>query len=375
MQRRRQASISSLSNDEDDHVLPSSRAPSRHQSSLKNGGKQPRFFAKFNPINLCIIALLLIILNVQLFAYRSIVVGNSGPAFGSESASNTNTNNFRNSNKDAKRSLHHKTHVINDAPPKINIEEPTRPPSPKSSYSPTQLSRLWRVRKAKTESQKSYDFWKINKPDPVPPLPPDVDPITGEKLPPVVAYVTTITKCIPKSQGTMVDGAAALLHSIRRNSYGWVPIQQQMKNSTTHDNQNNESSNNDDSIWPRYGGQGGRYRFKAYVIVDPDASTKNRDNASSGECSRILQKLGYTILHRPPLVTLFELENATDYIPNGDQSFYDELKSYGYVGEQRPKEGPYVRPPDENPNRLRRYIDTDGCCGYKEMLKLHVWNG
>ncbi|KAL7471909.1 hypothetical protein ACHAXS_012214 [Conticribra weissflogii] len=240
---------------------------------------------------------------------------------------------------------------------------PTKPPSPisrdatsSSSYSPTQITRLWRLQQAKADSVMNSNFWKTNLPDPIPPLPPNIDPKTGEKLPPVIAYVTTLTKCLPASVKSMVDGAAVLLHSIRRNSFGWVPFQ-----------------NVDPSAWPNYGGRGGRYRFRAYVIIDPEASSKHNEK-DSGECARVLQKLGYTVLHRPPLVPLFEVENATEgEIPDPSNSFYDELRKSGYVGEQRPKEGPMARSPQENPNRLRRFLHTNGCCGYAELLKLHVF--
>jgi len=383
---------------------------------------------KFKPINLCIILSLLVVLNVQLLAYRSLVVSHNaengenndddedsrGPKSRAARADILEAHDKRKDPRgvDARLlqrpafpqfqpdprmmppppfqlSQSHAKNMEQEMPqglkPPFPMEKtapsfegqkqiPTKPPSPisrdatsSSSYSPTQITRLWRLQQAKADSVMNSNFWKTNIPDPIPPLPPDVDPKTGEKLPPVIAYVTTLTKCLPASVKSMVDGAAVLLHSIRRNSYGWIPINEQIKMDSS------PSQNFDPGAWPNYGGKGGRYRFRAYVIIDPEASSKHNEK-DSGECARVLQKLGYTVLHRPPLVPLFEVENVTEAeIPDPNNSFYEELRKSGYVGEQRPKEGPMARSPQENPNRLRRFLHTNGCCGYAELLKLHVF--
>ena len=194
--------------------------------------------------------------------------------------------------------------------------------------------------KFKTSHKVYSRFWKTHAPDPVPPLPPDLDPVTGEKLPPVIAYVTTLTKCGGKYGG--LDGAAVLLHSIRRNSHGWIPMAKQLTDITSS---------------PRYGGEGGRYRYRAYVIVDPKASPDNPVE-KSGACARFLQKIGYTILHRASLVPLFEVKDEGD--DGSDNQFYQEWKNMGYVGKQRPADGPTARRPVENPDKLPRKMEAAG---------------
>ena len=179
----------------------------------------------------------------------------------------------------------------------LNNDAPTKHPttfSEQVTFEPTSKMKGWRLKSAKIDTNETMKYWKTNTPDEVPPLPPDTDPETGEKLPPVIAYVTTLTKCGPKHRGGL-DGAAVLLHSIRRNSYGWTPLQEQYTKA-------NVALNSADGT-PTYGGNGGRYRYRAYVIVDPVASPHIKRRA--GECARYLQKLGYIILHRPPLVPLF----------------------------------------------------------------------
>ena len=208
------------------------------------------------------------------------------------------------------------------------------------TYEPTDRRRKSRVNYFKT-SQKVYPrFWKTHAPDPLPPLPPNTDPVTGEKLPPVIAYVTTLTKCGGKYGG--LDGAAVLLHSIRRNSHGWIPMAKQLTDITSS---------------PRYGGEGGRYRYRAYVIVDPKASPDNPVE-KSGACARFLQKIGYTILHRASLVPLFEVKD--EGYDGSDNQFYQEWKNMGYVGKQRPAYGPTARRPGEHPDKLPMSIIDDG---------------
>ena len=215
----------------------------------------------------------------------------------------------------------------------------------------------------------------------------------------MIAYVTTLTKCGPKHRGGL-DGAAVLLHSIRRNSYGWVPMEEQtriargaqkdtMQNNNNNNNNNNiGDDNNTSNNRPEYGGNGGTYRYRAYVIVDPKASPTNK--GKSGECARYLEKIGYVILHRPPLVPLFEIgeegEGGDEKMTtnqeeegggdannnNGDdvsQSYID-LKNQGYVAMQRPDSA--IRP-GERPDKIRMMMNNDGCCGYTELLKLHVY--
>jgi len=243
---------------------------------------------------------------------------------------------------------------------KQKTQTPTKLPTKVAhhSFQPTGKQQRWRVKAARRDSDANSKYWKTHTPDPVPPLPPNTDPETGAQLPPVIAYVTTLTKCGPKHRGGL-DGAAVLLHSIRRNSHGWVPMQEQFDKAKLP---------TDKIKGPQYGGHGGRYRHRAYVIVDPMASPNNLDR--SGECARFLQKIGYTILHRPPLVPLFEVNDQGTDIGN---QFYKELKNQGYVGIQRPNDGPTAPRPGVNPTRLQMYMHNDGCCGYTELLKLHVY--
>eukprot|EP00970_Alexandrium_tamarense_P015227 scaffold4900_cov193-Alexandrium_tamarense.AAC.4 len=259
--------------------------------------------------------------------------------------------NDTNSSVDQTDHVHQSTPAA--SPP---TKRPTTSTLSRSSFEPTNKDKGWRVKAARRASHENSYFWRTHEPDEVPPLPPSTDPSTGEELPPVVAYVTTLTKCAPKHKGPL-DGAAVLMHSIRRNSYGWTPMQQ-----------------NGDEKWPKYGGQGGRYRYRAYVIVDPEASPLNPSR--SGECARALQKLGYIVLHRAPLVPLFEITD--EFHPDmtkteGASEFFIEYRNKGYVGQQRPIEGPLSRPPTENPDKLKLMMNNDGCCGYTETLKLHVY--
>jgi len=237
--------------------------------------------------------------------------------------------------------------------PKQYAPTPTKRPTPidldHMTFEPTGKRKGWRLRSARDSYIKDIKFWETRNPDALPPLPPDTDPTTGAHLPPVIAYVTTLTSCgpLPKHRNGL-DGAAVLLQSIRRNSHGWVPLKEHQS-----------------FFAPQYGGQGGRYRFRAYVFVDPSASPTL--DSVYGECARFLQKIGYTVLHRAPLVPLFEVkdQNYTDESP-----FYREFVNSGYVGVQRP---PSSLRPGENPNRLRMWMKNDGCCGYTELLKLHVY--
>ncbi|KAL3788900.1 LOW QUALITY PROTEIN: hypothetical protein HJC23_002654 [Cyclotella cryptica] len=228
----------------------------------------------------------------------------------------------------------------------VNGNEPTRRPTTKT-FEPTPQARGWRVKAARL-SQNSF-FWKTHVPDPVPPLPPDIDPETGQTLPPVVAYIVTLTKCSTRHSRSL-DGAAVLLHSIRRNSYGWVPMNTQMNQIS--------SSHFDTSMWPLYGGQGGR--------GIPEIPS------SQGDCARYLQRLGYIILHRPPLVPLFEITSEFFNMSGGNE-FFNDYKSLGYLGQERSLSGPLARADGEREDKLRLAVYNDGCCGYAETLKLHLY--
>jgi hypothetical protein len=249
------------------------------------------------------------------------------------------------------------------------------------SYEPTTSPKGHRLKSAISQHYRNAQYWKTHTPDPVPPLESSQHTLrrsdaTSEEqpLPPIIAYVVTLTKCARPSKRGSLDGAAVLLHSIRRNSYGWDPtiiVQQPSQ----HGKQANDT--------PQYGGNGGRYRYRAYVIVDPSASPD--EIGVNGECARFLQKIGYTVLHRPPLVPLFELtDNDDEYGDEGvgtnnengtdiHGGYYKELKASGYVGKQRPNHGPTARQSNENPNKLRMLMHNDGCCGYAELLKLHIY--
>lgn len=240
---------------------------------------------------------------------------------------------------------------------------PAKQPTPNQSretFAPTPKSKGWRVKAARRDSHKNSFYWKTHTPDEVPPLPPDLDE-NGNRLPPIVAYVVTLTKCNPKHRGSL-DGAAVLLHSIRRNSYGWTPIKEQIDQSTIQDF--------DEQKWPLYGGHGGRYRYRAYVFVDPEASPN--DPSAKGDCARYLQKLGYIVLHRAPLVPLFPITSEF-YDMDGGNDFFQTYKSAGYLGLTRSSTGPLARSPGEREDTLRVKIHNDGCCGYTETLKLHVY--
>jgi hypothetical protein len=212
------------------------------------------------------------------------------------------------------------------------------------TYEPTHRRRAMRLREYRSAHEKYAKFWKYRVPDAVPPLPPDIDTHTGERLPPVIAYVTTLTGCSGKYGG--LDGAAVLLHSIRRNSYGWMPVSRQLTD-VTHS--------------PRYGGEGGRYRHRAYVLVDPRASPEI--GGPNGECARYLRNIGYTILHRPSLVPLFKVKDDDDIDGKDDgeiSQFYREWSGMGYVGRDRPLDGPTARQQWEHPDKLAMLMSEDG---------------
>ena len=76
------------------------------------------------------------------------------------------------------------------------------------------------------------------------------------------------------------------------------------------------------------------------------------------------------ILHKPPLVPLFPIKPAD---LSGGNEFFQNFKTQGYVGSNRSTTGPLARPPTEREDTLRRRMFDDGCCGYLETLKLHVY--
>ena len=53
--------------------------------------------------------------------------------------------------------------------------------------------------------------------------------------------------------------------------------------------------------------------------------------------------------------------------------FFQSYKNSGYLGSQRSTSGPLARPVDEPEHKLRLMMSSDGCCGYTETLKLHVY--
>jgi len=294
---------------------------------------------------------------VEFIAYRML---------GATSASSSTADSTTTSSDGAAQIINTAVHdTNNNPPPKQTAQIPTKHPTKVThhTFEPSTKQNGWRAKAARRDSNENSLFWKTHTPDPLPPLPPDTDPETGAQLPPVIAYVTTLTKCGPKHRGGL-DGAAVLLHSIRRNSYGWVPIQEQFEQA------DNTKKGDENSMPPQYGGHGGRYRYRAYVIVDPLASPQNQ--GKSGECARFLQKIGYTVLHRPPLVPLFEITDQDNDGNEGNQ-FYTELKDLGHVGMQRPNDGLTAVRPGEHPDKLRKMMHNDGCCGYTELLKLHVY--
>ena len=311
----------------------------RRQHPHVNGAKQQ---TEVSRVGLAFLLFLLLssLITVEFLAYRMIGVSTDSDSTTSAANDGVNNNNLSTSKQNAQNApTTTQPNVTNICTPLMSKQQ------------------CWRLKSARRESIEGLDYWKTHAQDPVPELPPDKDPETGEKLPPVIAYVTTLTRCAPNKRGGL-DGAAVLLHSIRRNSYGWVPIQQQM-------NEEGENAKGD-NMQPKYGGKGGRYRYRAYVIVDPAASPDNK--WKRGECARYLQKLGYSVLHRPPLVPLFEAP-----IINGVNGTYTELINRGYVGVQRPKSGPTALKPGKSPDSLRQLMFNDGCCGYTELLKLHVY--
>lgn len=158
-----------------------------------------------------------------------------------------------------------------------------QPTGTRITFEPTTAGKGRHLKMARLESHRNSFYWKTRDPDKVPPLPPDVDE-HGKALPPVVAYVVTLTKC-DESTMRSIDGAAVLLHSIRRNSYGWTPLNDQMQNADAREVES------DVDKWPEYGGQGGRYRYRAYAFVDPATSPDNPSLRSS--CAKFLRKLGY----------------------------------------------------------------------------------
>lgn len=249
-----------------------------------------------------------------------------------------------------------------DATNKIPSKQPTQAKEPTPAdestwtYEPTRQLRRSRIKIAHRKAMKRLMFWKKFEAEKI------VPSSTSTDLPPEIAYVTTLTKCARKdSNRGSIDGAAVLLHSIRRNSYGWIPMQSQSLSS---------SVDFDPSMWPRYGGTGGRYRYRAYVIVDSEASPTIK--SESGDCARYLESIGWTVIHRPPLVSLFPIPSDFASTKRSSATF-DELVKAGYVGVQRPKTGDTARRPGEHTSKLPMIMFNDGCCGDSEFLKLHTY--
>jgi len=362
MHRRKGTQISETDHGGDN--LPSSPTTRRRTSppsSIKNGArKHPNKVG----LGIMLVVLFSALIAIEFIAYRMLGETTPPPSTSIGSTADTTTSSDSDAQIVTNAAVHETNNDRNSFPKQNDALTPTKHPT---TFQPTKAREGWQAKAARRDSNAPNQFWKKHSPEPLPPLPPDVDPTTGEKLPPVIAYVTTLTKCGPKHRGGL-DGAAVLLHSIRRNSYGWVPMEKQTEQSKSDNTQNKGDDDNDGAARPLYGGEGGRYRFRAYVIVDPNASPQNI--GKSGECARFLRKIGYTVLHRPPLVPLFELPDDPDENSNPNGSHYDELKSLGYVGMHRP---PSSLRAGEHPDKLRKFMHNDGCCGYTEMLKLHVY--
>ncbi|KAL7434019.1 hypothetical protein ACHAXH_002218, partial [Discostella pseudostelligera] len=366
-------------------------APSSSNPSLRRKHPSPVLPKRVSLVCL-VFVFFLVVLMVEFTAYRLL----SSPSHSTSSSSTVATATIISSNGNSISTTHDndsksaKNRKVRHATAAISLhangnlsptQQPTITANGNSSYEPTSTTKGKRVATAIRQHHRNAQYWKTHTPDPVPPLESsssttsstDDDTInakTGEdqhrQLPPIIAFVVTLTKCNGRAS---LDGAAVLLHSIRRNSYGWDPtlLQQQHANDDKQDG---------DEYVPLYGGKGGRYRYRAYVIVDPAASPSVK--GAKGDCARYLQKIGYTVLHRPPLVPLFELKDDDvdedgDVFGSSNNNYYNELKKSGYVGKQRPNHGPTARHPSEDPNKLRLLMHNDGCCGYSELLKLYVY--
>jgi hypothetical protein len=107
---------------------------------------------------------------------------------------------------------------------------------------------------------------------------------------PVIGYAVTITGC-SSTGDPLTEGAAVLQHSIHRASV--------------------------------HGTLGGKYDYRLYALVHPEAAP----------CARPLADLGYTVLERETPVAVADIAGAF----------------------------------------LREQIATNGCCGEKELIKLHAY--
>lgn len=330
-------------------------------------------YKQFNLLTASLCLLVCLVLQIELLVYKLFIsdsAGDDSPVHGVQSV-------LRRGNEKliTAESLHNQKQSKDQSKPQISQHDkeqdihkvliPSKKPttviqptsvdeSLLSSYEPTKSLKKARIQKARGETFRRLDFWKTHEPEKIQP-----PPSNSTDLPPEIAYVTTLTKCSTKHRGAL-DGAAVLLHSIRRNSYGWIPM---------HSQSSSSSVEFDPSLWPKYGGTGGRYRYKAYVIVDPFASPTQK--GPHGDCARYMQSIGWTILHRPPLVPLFEV--PSDEISANQSPTFDEVVKAGYVGIQRPSTGDTARRPGEHPNKLRMLMYNDGCCGDTELLKLHAY--
>lgn len=247
----------------DGHIIdsaPHQPSNANHPSSTNSGRTLRRLNSsdgyrhRFDLLSYLIIFFSLLMVSIEIIAYRSLNdIDTTSPSPPYDNSPKINTN-------------------ANQATSNIRQE----PSEPKKTVAPTTPGKGYRLKSAIRNSHKNSFYWKTHTPDEVPPLPPDTDE-RGNKLPPIVAYVVTLTKC--SSKKSSMDGAAVLMHSVRRNSYGWTP--------PFHDASNDDNK----QYYPYYGGQGGKYRYRMYAIVDPEASPN--DPSSKGDCARFLQKLGY----------------------------------------------------------------------------------
>mmetsp|Transcript_11307 Transcript_11307/g.22577 ORF Transcript_11307/g.22577 Transcript_11307/m.22577 type:complete len:680 (-) Transcript_11307:88-2127(-) len=353
----------------DDESLSSSTPQRNGAAASTSTSSSRRQFQNFDLWAASLCLLVCLVLQLELLGYKLFISdnGDDSPAHGVETVLSGGgkeklmmavSSDKQQQQKDQPKpplQLHDKEKEAHKVPIPNKQPTPVKQPTPDLesllSYEPTKRIKKSRLKKAIGESYKNSFFWKVFEPEKIAP------PNSSDDLPPEIAYVTTLTKC-GRHRGS-IDGAAVLLHSIRRNSYGWIPMQSQ-----------SDSVDFDSSLWPKYGGKGGKYRYKAYVIVDPQASPTIKDK--HGDCARFMQSIGWTVLHRPPLVPLFEIPTGEASSGQSSASF-DELVKAGYIGVQRPNTGDTARRPGEHPNKLRMLMYNDGCCGDTELLKLHTY--
>ena len=348
--------------------------PRRNNGTIATSSRRQLKFKYFDLWVASLCLLVCLVLQIELLAYKFFVSDSDvedSPVHGVQSVLRGGNDGLitavsvdKQTQKDQQKlpqlPQHHKKHDTNKVlipvkqPTPVNQPTPAKQSESSLSYEPTHSVRISRLKIARGKARRRLMFWRKFEAEKIVPPSPSTD------LPPEIAYVTTLTKCGRKDRGS-IDGAAVLLHSIRRNSHGWIPLQSQSSSS---------SVDFDPSMLPRYGGTGGRYRYKAYVIVDSSASPTIK--SEEGDCARFMQSIGWTVLHRPPLVPLFPVPSDVSSTADSSATF-DELVKAGYVGVQRPKTGDTARQPGERLNKLPMFLYNEGCCGDTELLKLHIY--